>query len=405
MACFSITKTGFLYIKDIVDDVINEMTGNVAAGATNSIKYFDVKFSGNVKFPSPTSANSFVQILSTTANVDPLANAVAVGQTVSIAEPGWRICFNRLDNEKLAVHAGTSLQLNNQGNIAMLTNRALGSVTPTPKEPAGNIGSDWTGTNGLPATTEAGFNQIWLNRDPSTGSEAAYPMSYTLTLTNRGIFLGIWEDSQEEIPQGTLDVDYAYGRSPFRWFLIQRSVDRVTGHVRGGAALRQDNSTLAETSRCPVFCVSGTGSPIETRKFVVREVDVPSPSRKKPAAVQSTDSPPILNVNPQQSITPSGEFIVTFLNNLNTPRFKYSDELDMLGTVSAEVLGAGTSINVNVYNEPHQREYTALYSTERYGTGMRLVVLTKMGYNPSANATVNLSQNIAVEDSHVYYTP
>ena len=182
-------------------------------------------------------------------------------------------------------------------------------------------------------------------------------------------------------------------------------MDRVTGHVRGGAALRQDSNPLAETSRCPVFCVNGTGSPQEFMKFIVREVDVPSPSRKKVAGVQSTDSAPLLNTYPQQSLTESGEFIVTFLNNLNTPRFKYSDELDMLGTVSAEVLGAGTSINVNVYDESHQREYTALYSTARYGTGMRLVVLTKMGYDATANAAVNLSQNIAVEDSHVYYTP
>lgn len=398
MACFSVTKTGFLHIAEIIDDVVNEMTGNVAAGATNSTPYFELKYSGAVTWP----AGANVKILASTVNIDPLANAAAVGLTISNAEPGWRICFNQLSEEKLAVHAGTSLQLTDTGNIARLTNR--NATTAQYLEPPGNIGANWTGTGGSPATGEAGFNQIWLNRDNSTGGEAAYPMSYTLTMTNRGIFLGIWEDSQEEIPQDG-SIDFGYGKSPFRWLLIQRSVDRVTGHVRGGAALRQDSNSLAETSRCPVFCVNGTGSPQEFMKFIVREVDVPSPSRKKVAGVQSTDSAPLLNTYPQQSLTESGEFIVTFLNNLNTPRFKYSDELDMLGTVSAEVLGAGTSINVNVYDEPHQREYTALYSTERYGTGMRLVVLTRMGYDPTANAAVNLSQNIAVEDSHNFYTP
>jgi hypothetical protein len=398
MACFSVTKTGFLYINEIIDDVVNEMTGNVAAGATNSIQYFDIKYSGPVTWPE--GAN--VKILASTVNVDPLANASAVGATITTMEPGWRICFNQLSQNKLAVHAASSIQLTDTGNIARLTNRSTTSVQY--KEPVGNVGADWTGTAGTPATGDEGFNQIWLNREPSVGGEAAYPMSYALTMTNRGIFLGIWEDSQEEIPQdGT--IDYAYGRSPFRWFLIQRSVDRVTGHVRGGGALRQDNNPLVETSRCPVFCVSGTGAPVETRKFIVRETDIASPSRKKFAGVQSIDNPPLLNTFPQQSLTESGEFIVTFLNNLNTPRFKYSDELDMLGTVSAEVLGAGTQINVDVYDEAHQREYTSLYSTERYGTGMRLVVLTKMGYDTSANASVNLGQNIAVEDSHAYYTP
>jgi hypothetical protein len=391
MACFSVTKTGFLTIDELLTDVVKEMTGNVATGAYNSTPYFETKHN---------SAN--VTILSSTFDSDPLANAAVVGTVVTNVEPGWRICFNKLSSTRLGIHVGTNLQLTNSGNIARLSNRSTTSVQF--KEPAGNVGADWTGTAGAPATGDAGFNQIWLNRDPSAGAEAAYPMSYIITMTNRGIFLGVWEDSQEEIPQDGV-IDYAYGRSPFRWLLVQRSVDRVTGHVRGGGALRQDNNPLAETSRCPVFCVSGSGSPAEFRKFIVREADVPSPSRKKFAGVQSEDSLPLLNTYPQQSLTESGEFVVTFLSNLNTPRYRYADELDMLGTVSAEVLGAGTTINVNVYNEPYQREYTALYATQKHGVGMRLVVLTRMGYTSTANASVNLSQNIAVENSHIFYTP
>lgn len=399
MACFSVTKTGFLTIDELITDVIKEMTGNVAAGAVNSIQYFEQKFDGAVTWPEGATAT----ILATTFASDPLANATVIGDELTTeVEPGWRICFTKLDESRLAVHVGTNLQLSDTGNIARLNNRSITSSEY--KEPAGNVGVDWSGTGGTPATGTPGFNQIWLNRQPSSGSESAYPMNYLITITNRGILLAIWEDSQEEIPQdGT--VDYAYGFSPFRWLLIQRSVDRVTGHVRGGGALRQDNNTIVETSRCPVYCVSGTGSPTDFRKFVVREVDVPSPSRKKFAGVQSTDHPPLLNTYPQQSLTESGEFIVTFLSNLNTPRYKYADELDMLGTVSAEVLGAGTSINVTVYGEPYQREYTALYPTQRHGVGMRIVALTKMGYDPTANAAVNLSQNIAVEDSHIFHTP
>jgi hypothetical protein len=72
---------------------------------------------------------------------------------------------------------------------------------------------------------------------------------------------------------------------------VQRPVDRLTGHVRGGGAMREDNAVSAETSRCPVYCVSGSGAPQKFQKFVVREVDVVSPSRKKVATVQSEDNP------------------------------------------------------------------------------------------------------------------
>ena len=347
------------------------------------------------------------------------------------------------------------------GGLPLLAATVKGFIsTRVKKEPAGNIGADWTGPNGVPSSVDS--NQIWLNRTPDIGSENAYPLSYALSLTNRGIFLGVWQDSQEEIPQvvsyprntytlaissvvylltvvtvtfaaasgvpsgtlpflpgsivtlagvgvtsfngsytvitatatvvtfsmvgiipeanavagGTISTvpnaqvpESAYGRSPFRWFLIQRSVDRLTGNVRGSPA-------TANTSRCPVYCISGTGVPSSYRKFVVRERDVVSPSRKKYAAVPSEDTTALLNPYPQQSMTESGEFVVTFVNNLTTSRYKYADELDMMGTVSAEVIGAGTSIDVNVYNEAETRRYTAVYANQQYGTGMRLMVLT-----------------------------
>lgn len=407
MSCFHITKHGFLTIESLVDDVAGVLIGNVSLQSgpiKNTIRYFDLAFDGAT--PTYTTSKN-VKILAANVSVDPLSNAVTVGQNVSSANPGYRICFHQLDANRLAVHAATDLQLTNTGNIARLNTRSVtggtGNVVYT--EPAGNLGNDWS-ANTANAPNQATFNEIWLNRSPNVGSESAYPMSYALTLTNRGVFLGIWEDSQEEIPQGTFDPadnpnpDGSFGNSPFRWFLIQRSVDRITGHVRGGAKLRGDPSPAAETSRCPVFCLTGTGSPVTYRKFIVREADVVSPSRKKLAAVNTEDSPALLNPWPQQSLTETGEFVVTFINNLTTPRFRYPDELDMLGTVSAEVVGAGTTIRVNVYNEPYPREYTAIYSNERHGTGMRLMVLTKMGVDTVTGGDI---YNDQVENSHVNY--
>lgn len=442
MACFSVTKLGFLTVDNILEDILNEMTGGLTATPPtingvnvvpqNSTQYFNEVFTGVPTKGSGSTSNGGtaakrVVVLKTTSNVDPLANATIVGLNASNVEHGWRLCFHKIDDYRLAVHAGTAMQLTDTGEIAQLGDRGgTGNISAVKlKEPIGNIGTEWNGAN-LVATaaytganssvTLAEFNKVWLNRYSSKSTEAAYPMSYMLTMTNRGVFLAIWEGSQEEVPQQTFDSsipnpDGTQGNSPLRWFLIQRSVDRLNGHVRGGAKLRYVNGTgdstpETEISRCPVFCVSGAASPQEYRKFIVREVDVLTPSTKRPAAYDTEDSPSLLNPFPQQSLTESGEFVVTFLNNLSTPRYRYADELDMLGTVGAEVIGSGTQVRVNVYNEKVgnltvMREYTALYSSERFGTGMRLMVLTKMGWHKDSTPQQNALQNIAIEDSHI----
>ena len=464
MACYSITKFGFLTINELMADVINELTtttgplvdaGSFENGITYKIvtpgttdfvtlfaaadnladttftavgitgitvlgtgtativkaaPYFTMKFpAGGVYVPGIGKT-----ILESTTALDPIADVTTTGFVSSQITNAWRLCFNQITADELSVHAGTALQFKDDGTISYLNNRLLTGATN--KEVPGNIGADWTGAGGTPLND---MQEIFLNRMPDVGFEGAYPMSYILTLTNRGIFFAVWQDSQEEIPQmpmtatsgnlvvgttytivtigttdfmlvgatantvgtvftatgyglgtGTVKIVSSYGNSPFRWFLIQRSVDRLTGDVRGNPA------TLA-ASRCPVYCISGSGVPTEYRKFIVREKDVVSPSQKKWAAVPSEDSTALINPYLQQSLTESGEFIVTFITNLSTPRYKYSDELDMLGTVSASVIGAGSTIDVTVYGEATPRTYTALYANQSNGNGMRLMVLTK----------------------------
>jgi len=370
-----------------------------------------------------------VWILESTPAVDPLADQLQVGSYRSAAgnSSNFRICFNALSDTRMAIHCATELQLPNTGNIAQLNDRTALAALPKQTEPAGNLssfGNDWTKST---PTTGKEMQQIWLNRDPDRGSEGAYPMSYCITMTNRGWFFAVWEGSQEEVPQSTFDKDNnsnpytaaSIGNSPLRWVLVQRPVDRITGHVRGGSTMRNqitgNPGVEFETSRCPVFVVCGMGAPQSYTKFILREVDVSAPSLKKSAVIQTEDNPALLNPYPQQSLTENGDFVVTFLNNLSTPRFRYADELDMLGTVSSEVVGAGSVIEVDVYNEVHggydntgakitgptrgKRVYQALYGSERYGTGMRLMVLTKMGWEsaPVSDDTYN----VTAEDSHI----
>lgn len=413
MAVVSLTKLGFIKIADILLDIDSELVKT----HPNGKNYFK-----RVSSTAPTATmTSGIFIYEGTSDIDPLAEYQLSNSTINSA---WRLCLNMLDANRLAVHVGTSLTLPDNGTIAFLNDRRpkpIDTATddaakmPAPIEPPGNLSSTWYKYKANSTDTTSQFGKpdpkdpdlTWINRsfNATSGgaldeaSARAYPMSYMISMSNRGIYLGVWEGSQEEQPQSTWETGTTlpeasreestegYGKSPFRWFVIQRAVDRLTGHVRGGGPLRGDNDPELERSRCPVFCVGGTTDPKEFYKFVVRELDVVTPSRKKYAAVNSTDSPAVLNPFPQNSITESGEYVVSFINNLSTPRFRYSDELDMVGTVGAEVVGGGSVIDVNVYGETTKRTYTAAYASRQYGTGMRIMVLT------SADETT--------EDSHI----
>lgn len=209
-----------------------------------------------------------------------------------------------------------------------------------------------------------------------TASDGA-PMSYQLTLSDHGMFLAVWAQNPEE------------EASDYSWVLVQRPVDKKTGIVRGVYETLDASGVTANSGRYgdpgnagnrPLFCVNSTNN--DFYKFVVREHDLPIPSIPKDAANNSEDSGAVLNAYSQLSITENGEYVITFINNLNSSRFKYADELDMVGTVSADIVGGGTDIEVAVYNEvepvnsqPAKRTYHALWPSGKFGTKMRVVVV------------------------------
>lgn len=232
----------------------------------------------------------------------------------------------------------------------------------------------------------------------SVGGRAASsnPMSYRLVLSDHGMFFAVWGENPEE------------NASNYSWLLIQRPVSKNDGTIRGtysdfytatgpngyplpdaarnntiinSTAFDQAGNTVNFGNR-PLFCINSTSN--KFYKFVVREHDLPIPSARKDASNNSEDNGAVLNAYRQQSLTENGEYVITFINNLNSSRFKYADELDMVGTVSADIVGGGTDIDVAVYNEidpvngqPSKRTYHALWSSGAYGTKMRIVVVKR----------------------------
>jgi len=217
---------------------------------------------------------------------------------------------------------------------------------------------------------DVGFiNRINLDRL----SGLAIPLSYELTVTQKGIFIGVWDVLSEQ------------NGKRFNWLVVQRSVDRISGGIRGRTKTTETGKvgtflTNTKNSVAPVYCVNSINNLYY--QFIVREEDQGGPSIPASAAVNSEDNTAIINPFDQQSITDDGKYVITFLNKLSTNRYRYPDELDMVGTLSSDVIGFGTETRISAYDEekdlikPLQRVYRSMPANSPFGTGMRLMVLT-----------------------------
>lgn len=348
---FTIERQGYNTVKEMTLAVVDDLVANG----------FSVKYPlTNSVYEAPTT-DAFKIILETSL----------IDSNILNADQPWRIAFeilsttNFIDNapglgdaQILACYTGTSANLADDGTVACSLFKKETQLKKN--EPFGNIGREWTNkgqdTNLNATPNHTSYSDGFVNRFmiENQGMGGIRPLSYRLSVTSRGIFLGVWDTRTEETGEA------------FNWMLIQRSVDKDTGAVRG---------TTPDTaaSMCPVFCVNTVNNSIY--KFIVREKDVLSPSSRKINTLDAEDSPAPLNPEKQVCFNEDGNYVITLLNNLTTPRFKYTDELDMVGTISADVVGAGQELEFTVYGEAQPRKYRALQANKPNNTGMRLMVL------------------------------
>lgn len=348
---FTIERQGYNTVKEMTLAVVDDLIANG----------FSVKYPlTNSEYTAPTT-DAFKIILETSL----------IDSNILNADQPWRIAFEILDTTTnipakpplddariLACYTGTSANLADDGTVACSLSTFVASIYKN--EPFGNIGSEWTNkgpANNTDATPDhTSYGDGFVNRFliENQGMGGIRPLSYRLSITNRGIFLGVWDTRTEETGEA------------FNWVPIQRSVDKDSGAVRG-------TTPATSASTCPVFCVNTVNNGIY--KFIVREKDVLSPSARKINTLDVEDSPAPLNPEKQVCFNEDGNYVITLLNNLTTPRFKYTDELDMVGTISADVVGAGQELEFTVYGEAQPRKYRALQANKPNNTGMRLMVL------------------------------
>jgi len=397
MTGFVVERHGYTKASAMILDVIQDMIANgfVPKFVTGSDK---------AVFNKADLTEAYRVTLEAGGDVDPL-NAAAVSE-----KQPWRVCFNVQDAQTVMVYTGTPLQLTDDGKVATVSSLTDGVAASgqssrsykalVPYDVIGSIG-DQVGTAWLsksyqnvsgskPAETIPALVSVdgkysapsWTTDISITGSpngvapdtaivdevtkglvtrarrvvplqQTSYPMTYRLVISPRGMWLGIWEDATTAETSAT-----------FNWFLIQRPVDRATGLV-------------LTTGKAPVFCVNSVGPNIW--QFTVREADILRPGKRRSATVDEEDSECIINNVEQVSLSEDGKYIVTFPSRLNTSRYRYPHELDMIGLTSADVVSQFTNVPLTVYGESSERVYKALHANGPSNTGMRILVLQQGG--------------------------
>ena len=416
-----------------------------------------------------TTVTLYASLLNASSNVSPLAitgtttdgakfvatidTNSAVAQDDDSVIPNrqpWRVQFIVTGPQSAQGAVATPLQMNyneNSGRVAIsrVTDK-VGAVVDN----VGSLGAWQPGGIFDPNKPDQGF----INRlTRVAGQENSYPLSYILTISSRGFFLGVWEGNWSTQLAGAAD-----SSNYFNWVLVQRPVDRNTGRV-------------LTTGKAPVFSLNGVN--YKYYKGIVRESDVLHPTsgpapllgqglikigasrpwkiegsadsadnnlgtiflsqlpigttiynknnafvgkvgvtvnnqeayltgapkvttyaaaatagtsnfyyvepNQSPyrilADVHSPDHHMVFNSETQVALTEDSKYLLTFPHNLTTPRFRYTEELDVLGTTSADVVMAGQDIQFVTYGEWGPRTYRALAASTANNSGLRIAVL------------------------------
>ena len=346
---FYVRRSGFTHVGELMLSVVEDMKNNG----------FTVRYPNNWVPPvDPEGKALFKVALEAGPDVDPL------NETAVLEKQPWRVNIQVFDKHTAGIVVGSPQAVKADGSLAFVIQ---GTTTKTLKGPLGVIGGTYTKTPSTPELIAPdsdkpleGFinrrSRVILNANDLSES---FPMTYSLTISKRGMVLCVWEDYNSDSTATAIS-----------WFAVQRPVDRVTG------------ATVVD-GKAPVFCVYSTNGTIN--RYVVRESDVLRPSDAVDAAKDTDYNNAIMNGIEQIAISEGNSYIVNFPSRLNTTRYAYTYEMDLIGYTSADVVSENTVIPLVVYGEkdeaddPLARKYVALLANGPNNTGMRLVTLQEGG--------------------------
>ena len=370
----------------------------------------------------------------------------------------WRIQFVIPDPQQAQSSVAAPMQMSYDPVADRVTVAKITDDTGAIMDNVGSLGAWQPGGVLDPNDPKQGF----INRKVRVADQSrTYPLSYMLSVSDHGFFLGVWEGNWSTQRAGVTKAS-----NYFNWVAVQRPVNANSGRI-------------LTSGKSPVFAINGTDYLYYAS--VVREADVlhpssgPSPivgggtiqiSHTRPFKITGAASlatglkteftttwepgtviyspgtgPGTLNgfigivksivndttaylaaapadagvgnvppsryasasayvylapnqtpyrtyadrhsdghhmlfssVN-QVALTEDKTYLLTFPHNLTTPRFRYTEEIDMFGTTSADVVRSGQDIQFVTYGEWGPRTYRALPASSRDNTGMRIAAM------------------------------
>lgn len=431
----------------------NDAGGTVAAGITANISNVAVSYDSLGTVQGAPTRFSFT--LEASGDVDPL-NESRPAPTYQFLEEAdrqpWRVQFVISDEQKASGSVATKLQMSYDEVQGRVT---ISKITDDYGSIIDNVGAIGAAQPGG-IFSDSDLNQGFYNRKLRVADqEKTFPLSYMLSITNRGFFLGIYEGSWSTIRAATTQ-----NSNYFNWVLVQRPVDRATGVTltkgkapvfninsvnykyyksivreadilhpssgpsplpgTGNITIPQSAITATSASGWIVAGVADTrtgdtttfvselqtgstlydtgGNVIGVVNSVNNDASVNLAGRPSKAIlssagqdwfytppnivalrvladVHSPDSHAIFNSSEQIALTEDKTYLLSFPHNLTTPRYRYTEELDMIGTTSSDVVMSGQDIQFITYGEWGPRTYRALPASGALNTGLRLAVI------------------------------
>ena len=336
---FTVEKNNFVSVEKLIATLATDLTNNGFSAVSIDDQNTDLAIQGTHKSI----------LLKPDTTVDPLAGD---------EDQPWLLYLVADDTDDLIdlyTFTPTQLLLGDNGEVTVATSRTDGNNT--------NVSKSGFMFKESQVLTGGDRNHFFSydNWGFTGNDEESVPISYFLTVTDRGIAFCMWAES------------YDGDGDKFAWFTIGRMVDSTGAIVVEGKA--------------PLFCVfshtGGGGSDLNTSeldgimKFVVRESDVNAPTFPVSATVDTADSTRIINSIQQTSIYEDGKYIINFPRGLNTQRYSYPHELDIIAYASADVTSQYAQHEVNVYDEAQPRKYRALNANHEDNKGMRIYFQTE----------------------------